>query len=1184
MGAVLTAESVHERFDRQAARAADAIALVADDERVPYGDLKACADHLAAHLRSAGVRPGDLVGVCLERGVDMVVTLLAVLKSGAGYAMLDPGLPLARLRAMVADMGATTVAHTARHADIAARLGEGVRLVPVDGQPTAADSTEIRATWDGAPCPARPDGIACVMFTSGSTGRPKGIAAPHHALTATLVGQDYAGFGPGSVWLQCAPVSWDAFALELWGPLLNGGTCVLHPGMRPDPLVLRRLVARHGITDLYLSAGLFNVVVDEVPGALDGVRRVIVGGEALSVPHVAAALRDYPGLRLRNGYGPVEGMIFLTTHSADPAEAAAPGTRSVPIGRPLAHKTVHVLDARLRPVPDGAVGELYAAGAGLAHGYTGRPGATAERFVANPYGRPGERMYRTGDLVRRRADGALEFVGRADDQVKVRGFRVEPAEAEAVLARHPGVERVAVTARAGHEGELRLVAYVVPRGGEQAPDSAQLRAHARHTMPDFMVPAVFVLLDALPLLPNGKLDRAALPDPTPPPGDDVPPADADEPRTPVEKALCTLFAEALGRPQVGLHDDLFALGGNSLTVARILSRIHADLGAEIGVRTLFEAPTVAGIAAHLRDAATGPAPSPAAPRPDVLPLSFAQRRLWFLDRTGASVAYNVPLLARISGEVDAERLEAAMAAVAERHEALRTVFPQDDEGEPTQRPLDGPEARPRLRRARVAEAEFEERVVEAARHRFDLATEPPWHAVLFSIDDRPGEHALLVVMHHIATDGWSLAPLFADLSRAYAGEQLPPLPLQYADHALRQPQRLGEPGDPGSRVARQLAYWRQQLSGLPAAPALPRRPGHTASGAGARAATTVRRLDAAAHARLAGLGRAHDATLFMVLHAALAAVLDRAAPGADIAIGAPVAGRGGDPAADALVGFFVNLLVLRAGPLDDPTVGELLARTRACDLAAYAHQDVPFELVVDELNPPRLPGHHPFTDVVLALQNNASAALDLPGAESSVEVVRTGSARFQLLVDVTDTYEADGTPAGLTVTLEHQRDAFDTAVTDWLADAFTALLTALPADPDAKVSDLPSPEPPYRSAPEPAAPAPERPATPAADEVVRRIAAVWEEVLDVRRVGPHDDFFDLGGNSLRAVRVAARLATRETLPVTTAQILEHPTPAALAAELARHPRGRGADTAHDAPIPRRRRIPRPHKKGTAPWS
>ncbi|GHG97216.1 non-ribosomal peptide synthetase [Streptomyces lanatus] len=1161
MGATGALYGVHELFTAQARRTPAATALVYGDERLSYGELDARADRLAARLWARGARPGAAVGVFLERSADMVVALLGTLKAGAAHVLLDPDFPAERLRGMAADAQVTVVV---------SRRGTHQPIGAV-GSVAVEDAEAVESLAPGT-VEVRPHDPACVMFTSGSTGRPKGIVASHAAITGTLIGQDFASFGAGAVWLQCSPVSWDAFALELWGPLLNGGLCVLHPGQRPDPVVMAGLVERHAVTSLYLSASLFHVIVDEYPRALAGVRELIVGGEPLSPAHAARALERHPGLRLSNGYGPVEGMVFLTVHPVT-AEEVRDG-RPVPIGRPLAGKRLRVLDDRLRPVPDGETGELYTAGAGVALGYRGRPGLTAERFVADPYGPPGERMYRTGDLVRRRPDGVLEYLGRADSQVKIRGFRVEPGEVETVLAGHPGVVRAAVVARPDATGDKRLVAYVVPR--QRPLSKGELREYAARVLADYLVPAAFVLLDALPLTPNGKLDRAALPEPGPVTGS-LASATARQPSGEVEEALCGLFSEVLGVASVGPEDDFFTLGGNSLMVARLLGRIQLTLGARVGVRTLFESRTPAALVPYVekaeRDApASAPAPSPGG---SALPLSYAQRRLWFLDRVDAGNAYTLPVLVRLRGEVDPGALRAALADVAVRQSVLRTVFEERD-GEPYQRVLD--EARPRLRQVDVRSDGLAQAVAEAARHRFDLAAELPLHGALFSVQDRPGEHALLLVLHHIAGDGWSLPPLFRDLSRAYAARasgaapRLAPLPVPYADFARRQRERLGRADDPGSLAAEQLAFWRKALADLaPGGPLLPRRAERPAV-PGRDAVTVVRRMDAQAHARVVEVARAEGATLFMALHAALAAALVRAGAGEDLAVGSPIAGRGHDGTVEDVVGFFVNMLVLRTDASGDPTARQLLARVRETALSAFAHQDVPFEEVVDALGPVRPPGRQPFTEVVLALQNNARAEVELPGAEAGVEPVRTGTARFELLVDVADDHGPSGAPDGMTLVFEYRASCLEPEFVRWLADAVVEALCAAAAEPDLPLSRLPLPEPPRRADPaRDAVRVPARAEGSAADPALHReITAVWSEVLGVDGIGPHDDFFGLGGNSLRAVRVAARL-TGAGRTVTAAQLFTSPTVAALAAELERAP---AEAPAAPAPIPRRPRVPR----------
>ncbi|MEU7413561.1 amino acid adenylation domain-containing protein [Streptomyces sp. NPDC042638] len=1150
---------VHELVEERARSAPGTLALIDGDDRLTYAELDARAARSAALLVRHGVRHGDTVGVHLERSAELVVTVLGVLKAGAAYLILDPGFPAARLAAMATDAAVTAVV-----------TPRGRHLGGLDAPVVHPGDAGTATALPHGTVPVRPADRACVMFTSGSTGRPKGVAAPHEAVTATLTGQDFASFGPGAVWLQCAPLSWDAFALELWGPLVNGGTCVLHPPGRPEPLVMARLITEHGVTSMYLSASLFNVVVDEYPDALDGLRELLVGGEALSPPHVARALARRPGLRLANGYGPVECMVFLTTHPVTPGDLATGGP--LPIGRPLAGKRLYVLDEGLRPVPDGGTGELYAAGAGLAREYTGQPALTAERFVAAP---GGERLYRTGDLVRRRPDGVLEHLGRADSQIKIRGFRVEPGEIETVLAGHPGVDRAAVVAHAHPAGDRQLTAYVVPRG-TPAPSAAELRGHARRTLPDHLVPAAFVVLDALPLTPSGKLDRAALPEPVFASGGT---SGTDEraggPADATVSALRALFSEVLSAP-LGPDDDFFLLGGNSLLAARLAGRVRSALGVELDIRTLFEAPTPARLAPLVERApAAVPPPGPTTAA-GPLPVSDAQQRLWFLDRTGAGAAYNLPMLVRLRGAVDPDALAGALADVADRHEVLRTLFGETD-GVPVRRVLRGTRAQPPFAHEHVGAAELEPALAEVARHRFDLSAELPVRAVLFTLRERPDEHALLVLVHHIAGDGWSLRPLFRDLSRAYTARVqgrpagLGPLAVPYAEHARRRLDRLGSPADPASPAAVQLAYWRRRLAGLDAdGPLLPRRPQAPAV-PGPAAGTVVRRLDAAAHARLVDSANAQGATLFMALHAALVTVLLRAGAGPDTAVGAPVAARAADSDVEDVVGFFVNLLVLRADASGDPTAAELLARVRDTDLAAFAHQDVPFESVVGALNPARRPGRQPFTEVVLALQNNARAEVALPGAEAGVELVRTGSARFELLVDVSETTAPDGTPGGLTLTFEYRAEALEESFAGWLAEALPQALEAAATAPATRLSALPLPAPPRRAGTADRLASPAAPATaPAAGTPSEeRVAAVWREVLGLPRVGRHEDFFALGGNSLRAVRVAARLSTPDR-PVTAAQLFATPTVAALAAALegtAARPRPAMA------PIPRRPRVP-----------
>ncbi|MGV9270182.1 non-ribosomal peptide synthetase, partial [Kitasatospora sp. NPDC003701] len=599
--------TVHGLFEAQRRRSPDAPAVRFDGATLTYAELDDAANRLAHHLlETGGVRRAEIVGVYVDRGAELIVALLAVLKAGCAYTLLDPTHPAERTRDVLRQSAARVLIGPGGPAE--ALAAPGVTVVALDADAEAIAGRP--ATAPGRPVGA--DDLACVMFTSGSTGRPKGVVTPHRALVGTYVGPDYTAFGPEMVSLQCSPVPWDAFALEVFSALLFGGVCVVQPGQTPELSRIEELSAAHGVVTLQLSPGLFNVMVDEGSRALKSVRQAMVGGEALSVPHIARAMAAYPELALLNGYGPVESMGYTTTRRITASDVAR---ASVPIGRPIANKRVYLLDGALRPVPPGVPGELYVAGDGLAHGYVGRAAHTAERFVADPFGAPGAgplrpdggpggpllpdggqagRMYRTGDLARWSAGGFLEFLGRGDQQVKIRGFRVEPGEVEAVLARHPALIRVVVLAREDVPGDRRLVAYVVPAPGVAAPTAAELGAHVAAVLPDHMVPSAFVAVAALPLTPNGKLDRAALPVPA-----RTAAAAGRAPRTPVEQVLCGLFAEVLELPEVGIDDGFFELGGHSLLATRLIARVRDTLGAELAIRTLFEAPTVAGLAGRL---------------------------------------------------------------------------------------------------------------------------------------------------------------------------------------------------------------------------------------------------------------------------------------------------------------------------------------------------------------------------------------------------------------------------------------------------------------------------------------------------------------------------------------------------------------------------------------------------------
>ncbi|MGW1374183.1 amino acid adenylation domain-containing protein [Streptomyces sp. NPDC002446] len=1044
----------HERFARQAARTPQAEAVRCGDEAITYAELDRRANQLARRLVRHGVGQDTLVGICMERSVEMVVALLAVLKAGGAYVPLDPGFPADRIAFMLQD-SRLPVLLTQRRAFEGITAPDGVAVWCVDelreelaAEPTDAPDVAVDA-----------EDLAYVIYTSGSTGRPKGVQIPHRALGNFLLTMgERPGLSADDALLAVTTLSFDISMLEVLLPLVTGARTILASReVASDGRRLADLLASCGATVMQATPSTWRMLLD---AGWQGERnlRILAGGEAL--PGELAQRLQPKGAELWNMYGPTETTIW--------SAVARVGEGPVTIGEPIANTELHVLDDERRLVPLGVPGELYIGGDGLARGYLGRPELTKERFVPSPFGSgPGERLYRTGDLVRRRHDGGIEFLGRLDHQVKLRGFRIELGEIEAELARLEEVREAVALVREDVPGVQQLVAYVVAAEDAERPDPARLRAALGERLPEYMTPAVYVFLDAMPLTPNAKVDRKALPAPD---GSHRIASRYVAPRDAVETTLCELYRKVLGvTADVGVEDSFFDLGGHSLLATRLLSQVRTALGAELQVRTLFEAPTVAGLARHLRSEQRDARPA-LAPfrRPEELPLSFAQRRLWFLHRMeGPSATYNIPIALRLTGRLDVGALRAALADLVARHEPLRTVFPESG-GVPRQHVLAPGDARPELTVTAVeGEDELAVELASAARRTFELADELPLHASLLALGER--EHVLALTVHHIATDGWSLVPLVRDLATAYGARcagQAPgwtPLPAQYADYTLWQRGLLGAEEDPESLLSAQLDYWRKALDGLPERIALPTDRPHPAEAAH-DGETVAFQWDAGLHEAVAQLARGCGTSMFMVVQAALAALFHRLGAGEDIPIGAAIAGRT-DQATEDLIGLFVNSLVLRVDVSGRPTFRELLSRVRERSLDAYAHQDVPFDFLVDALQPTRSMAHHPLFQVMVAWQNTPDIDLGLPGLDAEVVPTFSGTARMDLSLLLQERRSPGAGPGGAEALggidgyLEYRTDLFDADTVQTLLRHLRHVLTAVTADPDQPVGaiDLLSP-------------------------------------------------------------------------------------------------------------------------------
>ncbi|MDJ0702180.1 MAG: amino acid adenylation domain-containing protein [Leptolyngbyaceae cyanobacterium MO_188.B28] len=1053
--AAIPAAFVHHQFEAQVALTPDAIAVEHDGQSLSYQQLNRRANQLARYLQILGAGPETLVGLHVERSLEMVVGLFGILKAGAAYVPLDPKYPSERLIYMATDAQLSILVTQQR---LAVNLPtQATKMVRLDADWEKIDQMRI----DNLDSGVKPENLAYVIYTSGSTGKPKGVMIEHQSLTsfttAAITGYEIT---QRDRVLQFASISFDAAVEEIYPCLTSGGTLVLFPTETLGSVSrFLKQCWEWRLTVLDLPTAYWRQLTTEFAtanlGFPDSLRLVIIGGE--QAPPEQASLwqknvGNYP--RLINTYGPTEATVVATLYKLPENSSPETGLKKVPIGKGFPHVQTCILDQHQQLVPVGVPGELHIGGVSLARGYLNRPELTGQKFIPNPFSsEPGARLYKTGDLVRYLPDGDIEFLGRIDHQVKIRGFRVELGEIEAVLARHPNVQETVVIAREDSSGNKYLAAYVVLH---QTVDTAanELRRFLKQQLPEYMIPQYFVALTAMPLTPSGKIDRQALPEP------DKSQRSLEtnfvEPRTPTEQQVAAIWTEILGT-NVGLHDNFFELGGHSLLATQLITRVREAFYVDFPLRRLFESPTVAGVSELIeaaRDDQQGHIAPPiqAINRNGPLPLSFAQQRLWFLNQLQeGDSSYNMTAAARLTGNLDVATLEKAVQEIVQRHEVLRTRFPIVD-GIPCQ--VIDPNLKvtlPVINLQDLPEAEqtaqLQQSIIREAQHPFDLANAPLLRFTLFRLGDQ--SHRLIINLLHIISDAWSVGVCFREMATLYTaisqGElsPLPDLSIQYADFAHWQRQWLQ-----GEILETQLNYWKQHLADAPPLLELPTdRPRPAVQSY--RGAVECFSLDADLTAQLKQLGQRTGATLFMTLLAAFVVLLYRYSGQEDIVVGSPIANRN-RPEIEPLIGFFLNTLALRTRLQDNPTFVDLLSQVRQIALDAYAHQDLPFEKLVEELQPQRSLSYSPLFQVMFVLQNTPRETLELPGLSlTRISERESVAARFDLTLFIS---ESD---SGLTGMWRYNTDLFDAATIGRMSDHFQTLLTAILANPQQHVGELP---------------------------------------------------------------------------------------------------------------------------------
>ena len=1063
--------SIHQLFEEQVRTTPDAIAVKFKDQQLTYNQLNQQANQLARYLQSLGVQPEEVVGICVERSLETVVGILAILKAGGAYLPIDPEYPPERIAYMLDD-AAVKILLTQQ--DLLTKLPDNqTQIICLERDravPAFADRDKIeQQSQDNLKIQVPADNLAYVIYTSGSTGKPKGVQVVHRAVNRLVLNTNYIDLKPGNRIAQVSNPSFDAATFEIWGALLNGATlAIISRDITLSPQQFAQALRQEQIDVMFITTALFNLMSSEVIGAFAGLQSLLFGGEISNPGLIKKVLENSPPERLLHVYGPTENTTFTCWYEITQSNFC---DQSTPIGKAISNTQVYILDSNLQPVPVGVAGELYIGGNGLARGYLNRPELTEERFIPNPLievrsispsaspappassapysllPTPYSLLYKTGDLARYLPDGNIEFIGRIDNQVKIRGFRIELGEIETALAQHPDILQNTVIVRQDNPGDKQLVAYIVPN---QDISSNNLRSYLQEKLPSYMIPTAFVQLEQMPLTPNGKINRKALPAPD----YSVTEIDFTPPTTPTQQQLAQIWSQILKLDHIGIHNNFFELGGHSLLATQIISRIRQELAIELPIRTIFESPTINQLAEKIETENQTVDSRTIQPvtKKENLPLSFAQQRLWFLAQLEPdSYVYNIPIAHRLTGKLNFAALEQSLRAIIARHESLRTNFLVKD-GQPTQiihNQIDdwqltttnlehlSPEAK---------QAQVENITTQQAQQPFNLTQDCLFRAQLLILDKE--EHILLLSMHHIISDGWSMNLLWSELIalyQAFSNNQTSPLsslPIQYLDFAVWQRQWLQE-----EVIESELNYWKQQLAGHLPLLELPldysRPPVQTHKGA-YQTISIPHQLSQS----LEGLAQKEGVTLFMLLLAAYQTLLHRYTGQSDIIVGSPIAGRN-RAETEGLIGFFVNMLPLRTQVEAEQNFPELLQQVKETVLAAYDHQNLPFEKLVEELQPERNLSHSPIFQVSFNLVNTPSTELELPGIKTTPVEVKTHTAKLDLALALSQTSE------GLEGVVEYNTDLFKAETINRLIGHFLTLLEAITVDTEENIARLP---------------------------------------------------------------------------------------------------------------------------------